>query len=410
MNEFGEIAPTGSRKAPNGRHSAGFGGLGGVFALILIAGSATERLTLDVAGYSLYASHVFAFLLLPVYLLSMARLAAYTSAMAFLVAISLLGAAPSIIIYGTVNRLSYLLQLSANVVLFLVALGVFFALDSVALRRLVGLATVLIAIGAVFQVVIFPERSAHSGERFAALLRPVLLFSEPTWFAIFSAMLFAAALTLRMRWCAWIIAPLVIVVFTRSALVLIAAAILLGIPAIRGSKVVVLSIVSLCSGFAAWFAYSAFISNERVTAVSSLDTRKLDIFAVTAANGGALSWTGSRVVQVYDTFRNRLIPATSNVLSFDLYWKFGLGGLIVLGVWSWLVAWYLPRKAGASLSMISTLPGWVCLALLPAVMQLNNAFGRPWLWVMAALLLASIKMAVRESEVYEPRTVRSAIC
>ncbi|MBX4171850.1 hypothetical protein K3M35_25005 [Rhodococcus sp. DMU2021] len=385
-------------RSGGGGHSVPADGFAIGCALLLILGSSLDRLTIDAVGYSLYVSHVVGLFLAPVILLGLARYSRYISLVALLIATCFLAVIPAIAMFGAPGRVSYLPQIVSNVTLLLISVILLSSLRVSQLRRVVKGSVWVVIVGSVVQVLILPAASQNSGERVAGLLRPVLFFAEATWLAMFAAMLFAAALTLGLNGYALLLAPLIVVIFTRSALAILIAVVLVCIPAVRRSRIAILLIIGFCWTFAFWFVYRALSSVDRVKAVSSLDTRQLDILAVKNANGGSLSWTGSPILSVYDPLRARVIPGTSNVLAFDLFWKFGLAGLILLGIWAWTWCWLLPRRAGARFGTPSILPAWVCLAVLPAVVQLNNAFGRPWLWVLAGLLLVSISVQCKEYE------------
>ncbi|WP_418345006.1 hypothetical protein [Rhodococcus pyridinivorans] len=346
-------------------------------------------MTIDVAEYSLYVSHVLGLILAPVLILGMVRYSKYVSMGLWLIALAVVIVLPTSLLFGPSGRFNYVPQLTSNVILFLLAVILFSSLTRSQFCALVRVSIWALVLASILQIVFFPSASG-SKERVAGITRPVIFFLESTWLAIVAAMLFAAALTLGLKWHALLISTLIFVVFTRSALAIAVAVILVCIPLVWRSRGLTVAIIAMIWTFAVWFVYSAFTATSRVKAVSSLDTRQLDIFAVKAANGGAIPWTGSRQLVVYDSFRDRMIPNTSNVLAFDLYWKFGIAGLVLLAFWAWLWCWYLPRISGASITIPSTLPAWVCLALLPAVMQLNNGFGRPWMWVMSALLVVAI--------------------
>nr|WP_141216300.1 hypothetical protein [Rhodococcus sp. 06-621-2] len=311
-----------------------------------------------------------------------------------LVCAFVIAAIPPVVLYGPVGRIGPIFQGMANIALFLTVLSLLCSLDRRGISLLVNLSVRILFLICLVQVVFFGGRSAASGERFLGLIRPVGLFTEPTWVAMFAALLFSSCLCLRLRTSAWLSGLLVLIIFTRSALIVGVSALVVTLFVFATSRFFVGVLVAGCSSFSAIFVVRALQSDDRIaSASSSLDTRQLDIYAVKIANGGYLSEWGSAVLRVFDPVRGRLVPGTSNVMYFDLYWKFGLLGSLVFAVWAFFFCWFLPRRYGASFKDPQALPVFVSMMLLPAVLQLNNAFGRPWLWVSFALLVSVIRVA-----------------
>ncbi|MFF0284372.1 hypothetical protein ACFYSW_29205 [Rhodococcus aetherivorans] len=358
-----------------------------------------ERTTVSLGGYSLYIAHLLCLALVPMIFVANRESRILLGPITLFFVAGIFATLPAVLLFGSGSRTGYFLQLLANCVLFVVAHRLLSSLTSSRIRLVIGATTTLLLAACVVQVVIDPISSALSGTRFAGIPRPVALFAEPTWVAIFASMLLGCAVAMRLKLCACLLVVLNVAIFTRSGLVIAAAVLVIcGISSSKWVRSVSVAIVASGSVLASLFVYRSVTAQYRVAQVSSLDTRQLDIFAVKAANGGSLSVLGSEVLRVFDSARNRVVPTTSNVLSFDLFWKFGLGGLLLFSLWGWLVAWYLPRRAGARFDRFRTVGPWIVLALIPAVMQVNNAFGRPWLWVMEALLLAVISLCSGSDE------------
>lgn len=368
-----------------------------IFVLVtLIIGSTFERMTISVGGFSFYFSHMIMVVLLPFVAVSLAPIGRVFRLLGIFGLVSLVSFVPAVVVYGYEGRLGSVLQIIANISLMLTVVSVGSSMGIASMRRAVSSVTYLFALICIVQIVVFPSRSSASGERFLGFIRPVAFFTEPTWVALFAALLMAAALSLRLKLPTLLLGLIVLVVFTRSALIVVVACIVVAAFSWGSKKTVVVGMVAFTSVFSARFVVGAVQAKHRVEQTTSLDTRQLDIFAVKSANGGSLSWWGSEVLRVYDPVRSRLVPSTSNVLSFDLFWKLGIAGLIVLAVWCILIAWVLPRVSGASLKAKATVPAWIALALMPAVMQLNNAFGRPWLWALCGLLLCVINVCAKQ--------------
>ncbi|NCL74002.1 hypothetical protein AIIKEEIJ_06389 [Rhodococcus sp. YH1] len=368
-------------------------GLNVTLCVLLVVGSTTERVVIGYGGYSFYFAHILCFIMFPMIVMGTRGARPLFGSVFLLLVVGVAVGMPAVMLFGSGSRTGYFLQLFANGALFLLAYGLFCSLSSSQLRTVVRVVTVALALGCLIQVALFPARSASMGVRLFGLPRPVLLFNEPTWVALFSVLILAGAVAMGLRWCSVLLAALVLAIFTRSALVIAVSLALVSIPALRRwAKPAALALVAGFSVFSGLFVYRSVSAGQRVRQITSLDTRQLDIFAIRLANGGDFSPFGSEFVKVFDVVRNRVVPTTSNVLSFDFYWKFGVGGLVFFLVWAWMVSWYLPRRVGAGFGVPTVWGPWVALALLPGVMQFNNAFGRPWLWVLIAFLLATIRL------------------
>ncbi|MBA4022767.1 MAG: hypothetical protein C0482_10435 [Gordonia sp.] len=355
-------------------------------------GSTTERSTIAVGDFSLYPGQLLAFVLAPLVIAgNMIKSSVFVRVAIFaLVAACLLF--PSVLFLpGQDARMKLIAQLAANCIVMLIVFGLLQALSYRQLQKLVTVLAVIISIGVAIQVVFFSSMLVNSGERFLGLPRPMLLFSEPTWLATFVALLFAAALSLRQRNVAIVLGLLLLAVFTRGALALALVALAVSVPALARLPWARAAVAAVPLAFGFWFFWSAVTGPEPRVQGSSLDSRAFDSWVVRLANDdNFMPWGGTTLsYQIPGVWRGT--PETSNVVGFDLFWKFGIGGLVVFVLWWWLIAGSLPRiLASVRPPDVRVWPAWITLMVLPATMQFNNSFGRPWVWAMIALLLAII--------------------
>jgi hypothetical protein len=360
-------------------------------AVLLIVTSTFERVQVDVGSYSLNIAHVIGIALLPIFFWQQADVRAVRSAMLwFLVFVSVV-ALPALIVNPAAARLSYLLQICLNGYTLVITFALLKHLDLRAMRQVVRWSTAMLVAIAALQVALAPELSASEGQRIAGLVRPIALFEESTWLAIVAALLFCVALALRTRVTALVLLALVVAIFTRSAAVLAAGAIVLLIPGLQSRPWVRTALVLGPMAFALWFSLSAILTDSETSGdTTSLQSRASDISIVRLANDDQLLPWGGRVLEVYDFDRSRALPSTSNVLPFDLLWKFGVGGILVFAGWCLVVMRILPKRSGGSWSIARAAPLMFGMAMVPVVVQLNNAFGRAWMWVLLALMMAAL--------------------
>lgn len=304
--------------------------------------------------------------------------------------VSVVAITPTFFAFGIAGRFTLVLDLLANISLWLVTFALLRTAGTSWLRGFSRLCWLMI-IGSVLQAGLRPIAVVSDSTRIAGIPRPLFTFSEPTWLGITSALLIAVLLTTRRtRGLLTALACLNILIFTRSALVLLFAAVYLVLR--RGRAVVDSAILVLATSIGAtYFTVSALLSPLDLRYVgTSLDSRLGDITAVRLANNNQLLPFGGANLSVFDPSRSRWVPTTSNNVIFDLLWKFGIGGLIVFVLWTWLLVSGFPRIVEAKLSDFLRLPAGVALLLLPAVAEINNMFRNPWIWTLSAALLAAV--------------------
>ena len=122
---------------------------------------------------------------------------------------------------------------------------------------------------------------------------------------------------------------------------------------------------------------------------TTLDSRLLDQNFTLASLTGVDWAVGSGQLELYDYYRDRLLPATANNAYVDFIWKqglFGLGTLAVLMV-SFLASW--PRAAEIGVPPWRASPEVLFILLIVLFSFANSALLRPWLYVLAGLAYAA---------------------
>ncbi|WP_158505819.1 hypothetical protein [Pseudarthrobacter enclensis] len=301
-------------------------------------------------------------------------------------AIAAVSILPSMTLTSPDVRLSFLLQIVLNAFTMVVALSVFRQLPLSALRRLTVVVSWTLLTASLVQLVLVPGLNPR-GETTFGLPHPILFFNEETWLAMFASLLCAASLGVGARRTGLFLAILVFFIGTRSAMIVCGCAMLMSFESIAERKWIRVLCIAVPAAFSAWFVFDAvFATGDRIYN-DSLDTRTGDISAVRQANNDHFLPFGGDVLSVFDFSRSRQVPSTSNVQGFELYWKFGLGGLLIVATFAFLVAWLLPKTVLKDPS-VPVWPIWVSLMIWPAMLQFNNAFGFSWMWILLALCLA----------------------
>jgi hypothetical protein len=179
-----------------------------------------------------------------------------------------------------------------------------------------------------------------------------------------------------------------LVIFTRTAVIVTAIAVLANL-ARAYTRWIVVALIGGFYVYAAYFTYGA-MTISTVGDVGDLNSRRADILYTRLVNlNRFFPWGGTRL-DIYDAPRARVIPATSNNLGFDLWWKLGIMGFVLLAIWIYFLWVSLPKISGASSLRFIQIPAGVGLVLLPAASQLNNQFNWTWTWTLSALLFAVV--------------------
>lgn len=300
-------------------------------------------------------------------------------------------AVPSILAHSPAGRLLPVLQLSINVVVLLATLGVARRLSTGQLRRAVTVSASILGAVAAFQALFMSGGIRGSNARVLGIPRPSVLFQEPTWLALTLALLAAAAAQLQARRTAGGLGLFVVFLWTRAAVLLLGLSLLTRVlPRRRGRwAILVVSVVVMIAEV--WYVLSLIATPfVPVQGKGSLITRIRDVWVVSRANGGDFWPWGGGILRVFDRTRFRDVPQTSNVLPFELIWKFGLGGIAMFAV---LAAFFL-----AVSGPVATLargrgvgePAGAALLAIPIVGAFNNCLGRTWLWTLSAVLIAAL--------------------
>ncbi|MDR1355342.1 MAG: hypothetical protein LBJ43_03655 [Propionibacteriaceae bacterium] len=327
--------------------------------------------------------------------------------------IVVLAATPALLVGPSFRRLAPLLALIVHAAVFWVAYAIFDRLSHKNIRLLVGLVGwgLLALIAAETLVTLLSGgRISFSGD----WTRPELLTEEYTWLALVLALVACAALTLRIWPLAVTLGVVVALLDTRSAMILylvgavwVLREIVVGklLKVLAGNKFLanitsdkVLRIVPqlLSWGLALWFTITWMFKIGR-NVDSTIGTRVRDIADVREANSSLLMLIGGDVdTVIYNPARWRTIPRTSNVQLFEMLWKFGLGGVVIIAAWCVFILWRTPYGSILRANTAPT-PAQAALLALPAMAQFNNVTGMVWSWVLVALLLV-VLVKTHESE------------
>lgn len=361
-------------------------------SLVLIVGigfvllSSLQRFPVAIGGANVYFPHLLAVALFPLVLFSEAIAAKMRAVMFCFAALAVVVVVPSFALPAVDVRTSFLLQILLNSFTLIASFALFRQLRCDELRILVNVCSLLLVGGAGVQLFVAPGMNGR-GETTFGLVHPILYFNEETWLALFASLLSIAAFGLGARRTGFWLSFLVFFIGTRSAMIVCGVALIMSLEAVAAYKWFRVVCVAAPVAFATWFVIDAvFATSDRVYN-DSLDTRTADISAVRQANNDDFLPFGGEILSVFDFSRSRLVPATSNVQVFELYWKFGIGGLLVAAFFALLIAWVLPR-ASMQGKGVAAWPVWIPLMIWPAMLQFNNAFGFAWMWVLLALCLA----------------------
>lgn len=379
-----------------------------VLGVALVIGACLDRATIEVGGFSIYYAHLIALAAAPIVFTQQVRgLSTVVRTCTGMAALAIACTLPSILLLpGAPSRASLLFQFIANCFVLAVAFGCFSLLALDLLKRTVTVLTVFAFAGAILQSLVQPELVYQTASRFLSLPRPSLLFYEPTWFAFAAALLLLAALALRLRLASLLLVTLLIAIFTRGALAVAAAGLLMTIPHFQRSRFAGLAVLIPFYGYTAYFLSDTLRAEEPVaSAASTLEARSTDVWLVRELNpGGLLPW-GGEVLSGSAVGFWRDLPSGSNVALVEYLWKFGIGGILLFAAWSIAFCFVVPRRQAAALFPGgSSAPILVGVMIVPATLQFNNALGQPWLWVLLGLLIAvagnmgTIGAPVREAE------------
>jgi hypothetical protein len=301
---------------------------------------------------------------------------------------------PSIVHFGG-ERAVLPLQFAVNVLCFVVIASAGTQLRGPDLDRAISWVVVALAVFAAIGL-LFLETSgeANSEPRLLGIPRMSAFFAEPTWLALMTAGLVVIAIQRRLHRTRSGASALVLGLWTRSALILT----FFGWLAEFGRNRRVPPIVPLGAVAVFWvlavFQFTVWVdttpsSNSR-DVVSTLSQRAWDIAATREANGGHFFPYGGAQVEIFDVYRDREIPSTSNVLPFDFVWKLGLGGAAMVIALCFFFLKTIPATLRLRLWELALQPaGMVFLLILP-ICVFNNGFGRPWLWAVLGLAYASL--------------------
>jgi hypothetical protein len=303
-------------------------------------------------------------------------------------------ALPSIVHFG-VDRAVLPLQFLVNVLCFVVIASAATRLRGPDLDRAISSIVVLLVIFAAFGL-LFLEVSGevNTEPRLLGIPRMSAFFTEPTWLAIMTAGLACIAIQRRLHKTRAGASALVLGLWTRAALVLGIGGWLAELGRTRRvPRLVPLAAVAVFWAFAT-YQFAVWVtttpsSNSRAV-VSTLSQRAWDIAATKEANNGQFFPYGGKELEVFDVYRDREIPSTSNVLPFDLVWKLGLGGAAMMVALCFFFLGTIPTTLRLRLWEFVLQPAAMVFLMILPVCVFNNGFGRPWLWAVFGLAYASL--------------------
>jgi hypothetical protein len=302
-------------------------------------------------------------------------------------------ALPSIIHFGG-ERALLPLQFLVNVLCFVAIASAATQLRGKDLDKAVSWVVVALAVFAVFGLLFLETGEPSTEPRFFGIPRTRAFFTEPTWLAIMTAGIALVAVQRRLRWTRAGGTAMVIGLWTRAAVILTALGWLAELvrrrPAYRIVPIAAVTLFWLLAALQFTIWVSTEPSSESRNVVSTLAQRAWDIAATKEANDGHFFPYGGKELEVFDVYRDREIPTTSNVMPFDLVWKLGLGGAVMAVALCFFFLRAIPTTLRLRLWELALQPaGVIFLAILP-VCVFNNAFGRPWLWAVLGLAYASL--------------------
>ncbi|ADX74171.1 hypothetical protein Asphe3_30610 [Pseudarthrobacter phenanthrenivorans Sphe3] len=376
-----------------------------VFGAALLVASTIQKFPVPLGGANVYLPHLVAVVLFPIFFYGERIVGKVRNVLLFFAISAIVAALPSLTLELWDVRLSLILQILLNVFTFIVSFALFRQLTIRDLEQLIIGSSLVLVLAAGAQLVIAPGVNPRTETTFG-LAHPILLFNEETWLALFAALLAVCAYGIGARKAGHLLSLMVIFIGTRSAMIVVAVSVAMTVQGLATRKWVRFLCASSPIAFALWFVFDSVFATTGRVYNDTLDTRAADISAVRQANNDDFLPFGGEVVSVFDFSRSRLVPATSNVQSFELFWKFGLGGLAIVALFAALVSVILPRLALSSSSK-GGWPVWLPLMVWPAMLQFNNAFGFPWMWVMLALCIAVLAVEAREeiSNASTPQTM-----
>lgn len=301
---------------------------------------------------------------------------------------------PSIIHFGG-GRAVLPLQFVINVLCFVVIASAAAQLPGRDLDRAISWIVVALAVFAAVGLLFLEIGGEPNTEpRLLGIPRMSAFFAEPTWLALMTAGMATIAIQRRLRRTRLGASALVLGLWTRAALVLALGGWLAELGRNRRvPPIVPLGAVAVFWLFAV-FQFTVWVSttpsSKSRDIVGTLSQRAWDIAATKEANDGHFFPYGGSQLEIFDVYRDREIPATSNVMPFDFVWKLGLGGAAMMVTLCFFFLKAIPATLRLRLWEFALQPaGTVFLLVLPFCV-FNNGFGRPWMWAVLGLAYASL--------------------
>jgi hypothetical protein len=301
---------------------------------------------------------------------------------------------PSIVHFGA-GRAVLPLQFAVNVLCFVVIASAATQLRGRDLDRAISWIVVALAVFAAVGLLFLETSGEPNAEpRLLGIPRMSAFFAEPTWLALMTAGMAVIAIQRRLSRTRVGASALALGLWTRTALILVLTGWLaeLGrsrrVPPIVPLGAVAVFWVFAAFQFTVWVSTTPSSSSRNV--VSTLSQRAWDIAATKEANNGHFFPYGGKELEVFDVYRDREIPTTSNVMPFDLIWKLGLGGAAMMVALCFFFLRAIPTTLRLRLWELALQPAGMIFLLILPVCAFNNAFGRPWLWAVLGLAYASL--------------------
>lgn len=247
--------------------------------------------------------------------------------------------------------------------------------------------------------IIEPFRDA----RFFGVGRAPGTFEEATWAGAWSAVAAVWAYSSGRRWLLGLAIIALALSSSRSAIVVAMVPILVDQlrlrcarqSTVRAPAAIYLAILAIAL---AWTPIT-LLQPRPAGDSSSIDSRILDEHAILARQTGAQILVGADSIHVFDASRNRRIPATSNNVAVDFFRKQGVFGIAVLTLVATLAIWIWPAALRIASRPWAQPPMLMAVGLVLVWSVTNNAWLRPWTWVLygVAIGLARTTSSARES-------------
>jgi hypothetical protein len=289
------------------------------------------------------------------------------------------------------SRLKFVGQLTMNSLVFAVAISLLVSAGAQGVRSVTRVTLGVLTIAVALQVAIAPQLN-NRGTSTLGIPRPVLAFFEEGWLGLYSALLLLACIGLRIWASAGLAFALVLLSDNRGALIIAVVALVLATPQVRDRNwirwIPLLLVIAFAASFVVWVMSGAEVFLFRGD--NTLLTRKSDFEATLSANPAGLFPWGGEQIDVYDAARARQLPATSNVLTVELVWKYGIGGLVIMGTYlAYFTVLAVPirsvlRKKSREFAVFAGVASSLVL------LNFNNALGRSWYWAELALVASTV--------------------